>query len=38
MQDFKNSKPISEKLNAFDYLAALGFILTIMVLIFVATI
>jgi hypothetical protein len=33
MRDFKNSKPASEKLSAWDYLAALGFISTMLFLI-----
>ena len=37
MHDYKNVKTESEKLSACDYLAALGFILTIIVLIFIAT-
>jgi hypothetical protein len=33
MQDFKNVKSESEKLSAWDYLAALGFISTMLFLI-----
>jgi hypothetical protein len=36
MHDYKNHKPASE-LKAIDYLAAAGFILTIITLLFVAT-
>jgi len=38
MRDFKNVQPTPEKLSAWDYLSAAGFILTILVLVFIATI
>jgi hypothetical protein len=38
MRDFKNVQPTPDKLNALDYLSAAGFILTILVLVFIATI
>lgn len=38
MQDYKNSKPTEQKLTAWDYIGAVCFALTLISLIFVATI
>jgi hypothetical protein len=35
MHDYKNHKPASEPLSLIDYLAAIGFILTIITLLFI---
>jgi hypothetical protein len=38
MRDFKNVQPTPDKLNAWDYLSAAGFIFIILFLVFFATI
>lgn len=38
MQDHKHSKPVNEKLTAWDYVGAVAFALILISLIFIATI